>query len=657
MKRIVIIICVNLLPYIGWADTIKLFSPDKKTKVEIHCNKEIYYSIYHLDREILDNSKIGLVGFRESLNGDSLDFLTRKNDINEQIDSPFYRFASYKVSYNELQLTFKQNYLLQFRVYNGGGVAYRFVLNRNRNAIVKNEIAEFNFDNDYKVYAAHTTGKNDPFATSFQNTYQVSEISRMDTSLIFLPVVVDIEDEWKVTITESDLEDYPGMFLKLTESKKGFNGVYAPYPAKVDCYPWRKQEYVTKREPYIAKVNKKQRLPWRIITISEKDTEMPVNNMVYALASPNRIGDYSWAKPGKSAWEWWNDWGIHSVDFMAGINMDTYKYYIDFASKYGLEYVILDEGWYDGKKGNLFQVIPELDLQELVSYAKDRNIGVILWAVFNVLDSQLDEACKYYSEMGIKGFKVDFLDRDDQEAVKMVYRIAETTAKYKLILDLHGIYKPTGLNRTYPHIMNFEGVFGLEEMKWSTPEVNMPEYNVTFPFIRLMAGPVDYTPGAMRNASKKDFQPIYSNPLSQGTRCHQLATYVVFDSPLTMLCDAPTYYEKEQEFTNFLASIPVIPDETKILQGQLGEFIVTAKRFDTDWYIGGLSNWNERELNLDLSFLENDVEYQAVIYNDGINSNKQASDYVVERREVNANTKLKLHCASGGGVVIKLSQK
>ena len=336
---------------------------------------------------------------------------------------------------------------------------------------------------------------------AFQNTYAVTELNKVDSSLIFLPMTVDLNDGMKLTITESDLEDYPGMFLRVIPSQKGFEGVFAGYPAEVDYYSWRSQEYVTKRASYIAKLNAKQHLPWRIISISEKDIDMPVNNLVYALASPNRIGDYNWVKPGKCAWEWWNDWGLYHVDFKAGINMDTYKYYIDFASKYGLEYVILDEGWYNGKTGDLFDVVPQLDIKELVEYAKRRNVGVILWTVFNVLDQQLDEACKLYSQLGVKGFKVDFLDRDDQEAVKMVYRIAETAAKYKLVLDLHGFYKPTGLNRTYPNILNFEGVFGMEEMKWSNPDVDMPAYDVTFPFIRMMAGSVDYTPGAMRNCN------------------------------------------------------------------------------------------------------------------------------------------------------------
>ncbi len=658
MKRSVFVLLTILIVFSHYcsAKNIEVRSPDGKTKVEINYDKAISYKIYHSDQLVLDQSEIALQLEDGTVLGENPKVKSfHKDVVNESIESPFYRFSSFTVHYRKLLTTFKNGFQLEFRVYNNGGVAYRFIVDQNNNLVVSNETAHFNFDENYKVYAAHTTGKKDPLAMAFQNTYAVTDLNKVDSSLIFLPMTVDLKEGKKLTITESDLEDYPGMFLRVNPSQKGFEGVFAGYPAEVDYYSWRSQEHVTQRESYIAKLNAKQQLPWRIISVSEKDIEMPVNNLVYALASKNRIGDCSWIKPGKCAWEWWNDWGLYHVDFEAGINMETYKYYIDFASKYGLEYVILDEGWYNGKKGDLFEVVPQLDIKELVDYAEKRNVSIILWTVFNVLDQQLEEACKYYSHLGVKGFKVDFLDRDDQEAVKMVYRIAEKAAQYKLVLDLHGFYKPTGLNRTYPNILNFEGVFGMEEMKWSTPEVDMPAYDVTFPFIRMMAGSVDYTPGAMRNATKRDFQPIYSNPLSQGTRCHQLATYVVFDSPLTMLCDAPVYYEKEDDFTKFLSDIPLVADETKILTGKLGEYIVTARRYGNDWYIGGLTNWEERSLNVDLSFLNASGIYSATIYQDGINANKQAADYKVRKLTVNHKSVLNMDCASGGGFVVKLT--
>ena len=431
-------------------------------------------------------------------------------------------------------------------------------------------------------------------------------------------------------------------------------GVFAPYPAKTDFYPWRKQEYVTETTDFISRSRGSRSYPWRVLAITEKDTDMPVNNLVYALASPNRIGDTSWVKTGKVAWDWWNDWNLKGVPFKAGINMDTYKYYIDFASRNGIEFIVLDEGWYNPKSGDMLTVIPELDLPELIAYGKSKGVEIVLWTVFNVLDSQLEAACKKYADMGIKGFKVDFLDRDDQTAVEMVYRIAEMTARYKLTLDLHGIYKPTGINRTYPHIINFESVFGMEEVKWTDIKNNMPLYDVTFPYIRMMAGPVDYTPGAMRNATKADWRAMYSTPASMGTRCHQLAAYIVHDSPFTMLCDAPTNYLNEQECVDFITSLPVETDSTFIASGELGKYIVTVRKKDVNWYVGGMTNWDRRDVELDFSFLPEGVRYMATLFVDGINADKQAEDYRMEKRIVDRESRMKLHLASGGGFAMKL---
>jgi alpha-glucosidase len=490
-------------------------------------------------------------------------------------------------------------------------------------------------------------------AMAYQNVYDITPLSKAQPKLAFLPVTVDCGSV-KLTLLESDLEAYPGMFVQSQQGKYGLKGVFAPYPAKTDFYPWRKQEYVTETTDFISRSRGFRSYPWRVLAITEKDTDMPVNNLVYALASPNRIGDTSWIKTGKVAWDWWNDWNLKGVPFKAGINMDTYKYYIDFASRNGLEFIVLDEGWYDPKSGDMLTVIPELDLTELIAYGKSKGVEIVLWTVFNVLDSQLEAACKKYADMGIKGFKVDFLDRDDQTAVEMVYRIAEMTARYKLTLDLHGIYKPTGINRTYPHIINFESVFGMEEVKWTDIKNNMPLYDVTFPYIRMMAGPVDYTPGAMRNATKADWRAMYYTPASMGTRCHQLAAYIVHDSPFTMLCDAPTNYLNEQECVDFIASLPVEVDSTFIASGELGKYIVTVRKKDVNWYIGGMTNWDERDVQLDFSFLPEGMSYTAVLFKDGVNANKQAEDYRKETIRIDKDSRLTLHLASGGGFAMKL---
>lgn len=630
-----------------------LSSPDGTLKVEISAGNELAYQVMHGNDTILSHSNIGLVLENGTIVGKTPRITgERRRKIKDNIESPFYRFKEFVATGNELDLKLKGGFGIIFRAYNEG-VAYRFYTTQSSDIIIKEEQAEFNFKEDYTAYLPYTTNDKKPMVMAYQNVYDITPLSKAQPKLAFLPVTVDCGSV-KLTLLESDLEAYPGMFVQSQQGKYGLKGVFAPYPAKTDFYPWRKQEYVTETTDFISRSRGSRSYPWRVLAITEKDTDMPVNNLVYALASPNRIGDTSWMKTGKVAWDWWNDWNLKGVPFKAGINMDTYKYYIDFASRNGLEFIVLDEGWYDPKSGDMLTVIPELDLPELIAYGKSKGVEIVLWTVFNVLDSQLEAACKKYADMGIKGFKVDFLDRDDQTAVEMVYRIAEMTARYKLTLDLHGIYKPTGINRTYPHIINFESVFGMEEVKWTDIKNNMPLYDVTFPYIRMMAGPVDYTPGAMRNATKADWRAMYYTPASMGTRCHQLAAYIVHDSPFTMLCDAPTNYLNEQECVDFIASLPVEVDSTFIASGELGKYIVTVRKKDVNWYIGGMTNWDERDVQLDFSFLPEGVSYTAVLFKDGVNANKQAEDYRKETIRIDKDSRLTLHLASGGGFAMKL---
>ncbi|WP_394370739.1 glycoside hydrolase family 97 catalytic domain-containing protein [Pedobacter endophyticus] len=378
--------------------------------------------------------------------------------------------------------------------------------------------------------------------------------------------------------------------------------------------------------------------------------------MVYKLAAPSRLADASWVKPGKVAWEWWNHWGLSKVDFEAGINTKTYQAYIDFAAKNGIEYVILDEGWAVDKKADLFQVVPEIDLKKLIAHAKAKNVGIILWAGYYAFERDLEKVCKHYAEMGVKGFKIDFMDRDDQQMVDFHYRAAAVAAKYKLMLDFHGTYKPTGINRTYPNVINFEAVHGLEQMKWTGPELDQVTYDVTFPFIRMVAGPVDYTQGAMRNATKRTHRGINDEPMSQGTRCRQLAQYVIFESPLNMLCDSPTNYEKEQESTDFISAIPTVWDQTVALDGEIGKYIAIARKKANHWYVGAMTNWDDRKLDIDLSFL-GEGNYVAEVYRDGVNANRIASDYKKETITIPANRKMTISMAKGGGVAMKISKK
>ena len=405
----------------------------------------------------------------------------------------------------------------------------------------------------------------------------------------------------------------------------------------------------------IARVDGRRSYPWRIVAYAATVTELPVNDMVWQTAEASRVADASWVRDGKIAWDWWNNWGVYGVDFKSGINTETYKYFIDFAAANGIEYVALDEGW-GVRDGDVMHVVPEIDLPEIVSYARGKKVGIILWVVAKVLDDKLEEACRYYSELGVAGWKVDFIDRQDQAAVERVYRIADAAARYRMIVDFHGVYKPTGLQRTYPNVVNFEGIFGLEQLKWTDKTAaDMPAYDCTFPFIRQVAGPVDYTQGAMRNASRKNFRAVNNHPMSQGTRAHQVATYVVFDSPLVMLCDSPTAYEKEPETLDYIVRFPTRFDQTLIPAGEIGRYIVTARRAGDRWYLGALTNWDAREVEVKLDFL-GDGRWKARIFRDGVNADRYGEDYLLEERTVTAADSLAMPMAPGGGYAVQFER-
>ena len=575
-----------------------------------------------------------------------------RKQIAQTIPAPFYRQGKIEMTGTQIDLMRADGCGLQVMVCDEG-VAYRWYTKNKKETVIDNEIADFCFPADSKAWLAYSTNDEKPFAMAFQNTYDETMLSEAKDKYIFLPATIQSGDV-KVTILESDLRSYPGMFL--TSEELTLHASFAKYPKRMDYYKWRGMSYVAETEDFIAKSTGARTYPWRVMAITENDTEMPVNNMVYALATPNQIGDTSWIKPGKVAWDWWNDWNLKGVDFKAGINTRTYLYYIDFAAKNHIPYVVLDEGWYDSSKGDIMHPIADVDLQQLIDYGREKGVGIVLWTVFNVLDEHLLEACEKYTAMGIKGWKIDFMDRNDQTAVEMAERLARTCAQYKLFVDYHGFYAPTGMSRTYPNIINYEGVFGMEEARWAKKDTDMPKYDVTFPFIRMMAGQVDFTPGAMRNGTKENWVECYQNPVSMGTRCHQLACYVVHDSPFTMLCDAPTNYEREQSCVDLITSIPDTFDETKILLGNIGCYIVTARRHGDDWYIGGQTNWDERTVTLSLDCLSPSVSYQTTIVTDGINANHNAEDYHIERRTLTAADKLNLKMASGGGFLIILKR-
>ncbi len=634
----------------AWANAFTVTSPNGRLTAILEEGDSLTISIQLDGRVLMAPSAIGLVlvdGKQIGANG-NLGFGIKKT-IEETIQAPFYRQREYKSVCNQLDLRIKGSFGIVIRAYDEG-VAYRFYTTQKGETIIKYEIAHYDFHTAKKAWLAYSTNTEKPFAMAFQNTYHVTSLDSAKHTPAFLPVTLDCGDA-KVTLLESDLRQYPGMFVKA--NAKGLDAGFAPYPKKMEYYKWRGMSYVAETEDYIAKSTGKRNYPWRVFAVTERDSNMPTNNMVYSLAEPNKIGDTSWIKPGKVAWDWWNDWNLRGVNFKAGINTDTYKYYIDFAARFGLQYIVLDEGWYDSSKGDIMNTIADIDLPGLIAYGRQKGVDIVLWTVFNVLDEHLDEACSKYAAMGVKGFKVDFLDRNDQTAVEMAERIARHCASYKLFLDYHGFYSPTGLSRTFPNVLNYEGVFGMEECRWAKKDTDMPRYDVTFPFMRQMAGQTDFTPGAMRNGTRSNWVECYENPVSMGTRCHQAACYVVHDSPFTMLCDAPTSYEREPEYTKFIAEIPVVWDETRVLQGEMGNYIIVARRLGDVWYVGGQTSWDERDVEIPLSFL-GEGSYTTTLLTDGINANHNAEDYQLDSQFHHSGESLTIHMASGGGFVLKL---
>lgn len=649
--------------------TYTLASPDGRLVTHIASDGVSFgYYVYYDSVQLLRPTFIDLeyIQGKQSFDKMTVRKVTRRT-VDEIVASPFTRQATMRNHCNELTLHLKEGLSLVFRAYNEG-MAYRFVWEGEPGRVIE-ETVGYNFDGNWEVTAPYVSQfdslRHDvQYSTSFENQYTHTTLSQLDKRrLCFLPLMVHCDKGVKVCITESALLDYPGLYLHGTGHSGLLVGEHAPLPRRVEQGGHNNlQLLVREREEYIAEMDRGKVFPWRI-TMVGTDTEIAMNNLSYLLAEPSRVNDISWIKPGKVAWEWWNCFNISGVDFPAGVNNDTYKHYIDFASRYGIEYVILDEGWAVNGEADLFRVVPEIDLPMLVQYAKERNVGIILWAGYYAFERDMERVCEHYSQMGVKGFKIDFMDRDDQLAVDFYRRAAETCAKHRLLVDFHGAFKPAGFTRTYPNVLNFEGVFGLEQMKWAPTTVDQMRYDCEIPFIRQAAGPMDYTQGAMLNGGRWNYHPCWMEPMSQGTRCHQLALYIVLESPLNMLCDSPTHYEREPDYTRFVAEIPTVWDETRVLQGEVGEYIVTARCKGNTWYVGGITNWTERDLEIDLSvLLKADADEPPMpvcgmaagnnltIFSDGINAHRKGSDYNVISF-LSDSSALKIHLAPGGGFV------
>jgi alpha-glucosidase len=649
MKRISLLL---LLLSVFWGLSAKEYSvesPSGKIQIKVSVNEVITYSVLLNGSEIVAASPVSMeIGNGEVWGKDAKVKKAKSTSVSEEIIPVVQRkYNKIENTYNLLTLSFK-NYLLQFRAYDEGA-AYRWVSELKGDYNVVSEQATFVFPDDREIWFP----EEESMFTHQEREYLGEKLSNIGTDRFgSTGMLVDCGNGVKTYISESGLMDYAGMFLRGCDDNE--YALVGKFPGVV-----LEEKQLTDRDvkpikyaDYIAVCNGPREFPWRAMLITENDADLVQSELIYKLAPEQKIENTDWIKPGKVAWDWWNANNIYGVDFEAGVNTQTYKYYIDFASKYGLDYIILDEGWY--VLGDIMKLEKDIDIQELVDYGKTKNVDIILWVVWKTLDDKLEEALDQFQKWGVKGIKMDFMQRDDQWMVNFYEKIAIECAKRELLVDYHGAYKPSGLDRAYPNVISYEGVKGLENAKWSTlPD---PEHNVTLPFIRMVAGAMDFTPGAMINKTKQNFNPVFTEPMSPGTRCHQLGMYVVFESPLQMLADNPSNYYREPECMEFLSVVPSVWDDTKVLEAKVSDYIAVARRSGGTWYVGAMTDWDPRELELSFDFL-GEGNYTVKIWKDGINADKHASDFAQEVLTVTSSSKVKVKMAPGGGWAAIITKK
>jgi alpha-glucosidase len=634
-----LLLLLILLPVTG--QSYSLLSPDSSLQVEISVAGTISFRILSNGKEIMTRSEIG-IEIGQVKPGGFLAGKINRRSVNQLINPVVPEKASQiKDEFNELTVQFKNKLTLVFRAYNLG-VAYRWASVLNDSITVISEQGDFGFTSGDRGWF--------PIEKSFyshnERLYKQLRIGQLSKdSLSSLPALVN-HDGTNILISEADLFDYPGMWITGTGNNK-LSAVFSHHPASEKSRGDR-DILVTATDNYLARTTGTRSFPWRVFMIARKDAEL-LNNQLVFLLSRSTTQDYSWVKPGKVSWDWWNALNIDGVDFKSGINTETYRYYIDFAARYGLEYIILDEGW--SPTMDITRAVEAVNMPELCVYAREKNVGIILWVVWATLDRQMEKAMDTYANWGIKGIKVDFMQRDDQKMVDFYERTAKEASKRKLLVDFHGAYKPTGMERCYPNVITREGVYGMEQSKWDVTRSIGPDHNVTLPFIRNAVGPMDYTPGAMINAQRASWAPIFQRPMSLGTRCHQLAMYVVYTSPLQMLADAPSNYYREPGCMEFLKQVPSVWNETAALDGKTGDYVAVARKAaNGDWFVGAMTDWTARDLTLDLSFLGKG-NFSMAVWQDGINADRNANDFSRKTMPVSESTRQIIHLAPGGGWV------
>lgn len=657
MKRNLPVIILLLVFYsVDAADRKEISSPDGKIKVTVEAKEKLFYSISYENKMVLLPSVINMILENGTELSGKISFKkTTSRSNNSVIISPVpEKRKNIPDIYNELAIRFQQPFTVIFRVYNDG-VAYRFVTHFKDSIIVKNETASFNFPTNHFLYYPEVVKREnaDIYHTSFEEPYKLKPTDSLaQNNLCFTPILVAPAEGPKIIITESDLEDYPGMFIN-GNGNNSLNGQFAPYPLEEKVaegeFP---QAIVTKRADYIARVKGSRHFPWRVLLIAAADKELPVNDMVYRLASPSRVKDVSWIQPGKGTDEWIIGVNLFNVPFKTGVNTATYKFYIDFAKRFGFDRIMMDAGWSDYK--DLFKINPAINMDEIAAYAKEKNIKLSMWTLAMTLNKQLEPALEQFNKWGVDFIMTDFMDRDDQEMVKFYYKISEACARHKIMIMYHGAFKPAGFNRTYPNSVTREGVLGSEYNIWSDKPT--PEHNLLLPFIRMTSGPMDYEPGILDNATAKTFRPIGDKVMAQGTRCHQAAMFIVYESPIQIFSGNPSQGLLEPAFMELLGSIPTTWDTTIVLDAKLGDYIVTARKKGADWFLGAMTDWTPRNLTIALYFLD-EGNYEATICEDGINADRYASDYKIVNRQITNKDSITIPMAPGGGYILRLLKK
>ena len=642
MRRyFLLVVCLCLASLLRAQNKLELISPNGELKVSLNLSDKIYYSIDYNGDVLLKDNTLQLT-LRNQVLGENPKLRRQKRmSVDEQL-TPIVPLKYSKVNnrYNQLLLTFK-DYSVEFRAFDDG-VAYRFITSQKGDVEVMNEEFAINFPSDYLLHLQQPGG----FHTAYEEPYThvQSNAWKPEERIAVLPVLIDTQKDYKILISESDLADYPCMFLKGT----GTNGAISVFPKAPLAIAENSDRSVkiTQEADYIAKTKGTRNYPWRYFVISKNDKQLIENTMTYKLAEKNQLQDVSWIKPGQVSWEWWNDASPYGpdVNFVSGYNLDTYKYYIDFASKFGIPYIIMDEGWAKSTR-DPYTPNPKVDLHELIRYGKEKNVGIVLWLTWLTVENNFD-LFKTFNEWGVKGLKIDFMDRSDQWMVNYYERVAREAAKHHLFVDFHGSFKPAGLEYKYPNVLSYEGVRGMEQMGGC-----YPDNSLYLPFMRNAVGPMDYTPGAMISMQPNVYRSERPNAASIGTRAYQLALFVVFESGLQMLADNPTLYYRNEDCTRFITQVPVTWDETVALEAKAGEYVIVAKRKGDKWFIGGMTNngEKEREFTIKLDFLNKDRSYQMTSFEDGINAGRQAMDYRCKSAQVKAGEQLTIKMVRNGG--------